>query len=274
MKTQEQAQEIFNVLVTALQNANDWNLYYVSRKLHASSTIDTPLEHFLKSAREKLTEDDVSESFLRDVYHEAFHTGHIPKNRNHIIMAAGLQVNSGPKSLDLIFWIDLDKVAAQLNTHLQINPPYRFKVKCLGSSLQMMSRCSYNDYLIAHTSSQLNSVPLSMNSYFLIGCIVSGGMSVYALLIATLAVASIVTLSTAGILTAAGVGLVAGGASYSSYCLFKASSAAYTTVEPIEESLHVNIEDIFSKHFAATIDRTISPQDRVELIDDKQALRI
>ena len=137
MKTQRQAQEIFNVLVTELEGANDWNLVYVTRNLNnwgADFTIDTPLRCFLKSIREKLTEEDVSEEFLRRVYAKAFHTGPIPKNRNHIGMTCDLQVKSGPKSPVLSFWVDLDKVAAQLNTHLRINPPYRFEVKYHATS--------------------------------------------------------------------------------------------------------------------------------------------
>ncbi len=62
-----------------------------------------------------------------------------------------------------------------------------------------------------------------------------------------------------------GVGLVAGVASY---CFFKARSGANTTVESSSE----NIEDILRNHFAATIGMTILPQDRVEIIDDEQAL--
>ena len=260
--------------MTELECANGWNLFYVTRNLNncrAYFTIDAPLKHFLKSAREKLTEEDVSEQFLSRVYAEAFHTGPIPKNRNHIGMTCDLQVNSGLTSPVLSFWVDLDKVAAQLNTHLRINPPYRFEVKYHATSSRSGSGSSGGANFIINTSSAVNSVqnPLSINTNFLLGCIVSGVVSAYALLIAALAVASIITLSTAGIFTAVGVGLVAGVASY---CFFKARSGANTTVAPIEESRSENIEDIFSNHFAATIDMTILAQDRVEIIDDEQAL--
>ena len=275
MKTQQQAQEIFNVLVTNLEYANDWNLCYVTKNLNnlrADFTIDTPLEHFLKSAREKLTEEDVSEEFLRRVYAEAFHTGPIPKNRNHIGMTCDLKVNSGPTSPVLSFWVDLDKVAEQLNTYLRINPPYRFEVKHYASK-----EYSSGASLYKNTSSAVNSLqnPLYINFNFLLGCIVSGVVSVSALLIAALAVASIITLSTAGIFTAVGVGLVAGVASY---CFFKARSGVNTgvntTVAPIEESSPENIEDIFRNHFAATIGTTILSQDPVVTIGDEQALTI
>ena len=63
-------------------------------------------------------------------------------------------------------------------------------------------------------------------------------------------------------------------AGVASYCFFKARSGVNTTVTPIEKSRSENIEDIFRNHFAATIDMTILPQDRVEIIDDKQALRV
>jgi hypothetical protein len=102
-------------------------------------------------------------------------------------------------------------------------------------------------------------------------------VSVYALLINVLAVASIITLSTAGIFTAVGVGVGVGvglAVGVASYYFFKARSGANTTVTPIEESSSENIEDIFRNHFAATIGMTILPQDRVEIIDDEQALRV
>ena len=57
-------------------------------------------------------------------------------------------------------------------------------------------------------------------------------------------------------------------AGVASYCFFKARSGANTTVESSSE----NIEDILRNHFAATIGMTILPQDRVEIIDDEQAL--
>ena len=187
-------------------------------------------------------------------------------------MTCYLQVNSGPTSPVLSFWVDLDKVAAQLNTHLRINPPYRFEVKYHAES--GYSSCAN---LIKNTSSAVNSVqnPSSIRTNFLLGCIVSGVVSVYALLIATLAVASIITLSTAGIFTAIGVGLVAGVASYCFFKAksFKAKSGVNTTVAPIEESSSENIEDIFRNHFAATIGMTILPRDR-EIINDEQALRV
>ena len=275
MKTQQQAQEIFNVLVTNLEYANDWNLCYVTKNLNNLrtdlTTIDTPLEHFLKSARKKL---DVSEDFLSRVYAEAFHTGPIPKNRNHIGMTCDLKVNSGPTSPVLSFWVDLDKVADQLNTYLRINPPYRFEVKYHATNVYS------GDGNTSNTSSAVNSLqnPLYINFNFLLGCIVSGVVSVSALLIAALAVASIITLSTAGIFTAVGVGLVAGVASY---CFFKARSGVntgvHTTIAPteeIEESSPENIEDIFRNHFAATIGTTILSQDPVVTIGDEQALTI
>ncbi len=274
MKTQQQAQEIFNVLLTELECANGWNLFYVTRNLNnwrADFTIDTPLEHFLKSAKEKLTEEDVSEEFLSRVYAEAFHTGPTPKKRNHIGMTCDLQVNSGQTSPVLSFWVDLDKVAAQLNTYLRINPPYRFEVKYHATSSRNERGSAGGANLIENTSSAVNSVqnPSSINTNFLLGCIVSGVVSVYALLIPALAVASIITLSTAGIFT--GVGSVAGVASY---CFFKARSGANRTLAPIEEPSSENIEDIFRNHFAATIGMTILPRDRVEIIDDEQALRV
>jgi hypothetical protein len=132
------------------------------------------------------------------------------------------------KSLSTIRYYVTVKVAAQLNTHLRINPPCRFEVKYHATSGS--GHYSYGGAnFIKNTSSSVNSVktPSSINTNFLFGCIMSGFVSVYALLITALAVASIITLSTPGIFTA--VGVVAGVASY---CFFKARSGANTTVAP------------------------------------------
>jgi hypothetical protein len=271
LKTQQQAQDIFNILVIKLQGAHDWNLLYISKNVRnwrKGVTIDTPLEHFLKSTK-NLAKEEVSEEFLSRVYAEAFHTGSAPKNRNHIAMTCGLEVHSNPKSPVLSVWVDLDKVATQLNTYLRINPPYRFEVRAKSSGCAGGTSCN-GKKMDWHIETTVNSAqnPSSININFLLNCIISV-VSVYVLLIAALAVASIITLSTAGIFTA--VGLMAGGASY---CFFKARADVNTTEAPIEEPHPEKIEDIFRNHFAATIGESFLPQERVEILDDKQALGI
>jgi hypothetical protein len=244
MTTQQQAQKIFNILVTELEYANDYNIFYVTRNLmglseEQLSITDNPQTQFLKSVKKNLTEGDVSDDFLRQVYAEAFRNGSIPKKRNHISMTCELEVGSISTPAFLSFWVDLDKVAAQLNGHLKINPPYRFELVKYDVHKTAFS----NENLVAKTSSAVNSVQNTssiITTNFLLGYI-SCVVSFYALLIAALAVASIISLSTAGIFTAVGVGLVAGGASY---CFFKAIPGVTTTVAAIAELEHEKIEDI------------------------------
>ncbi len=92
--------------------------------------------------------------------------------------------------------------------------------------------------------------PSTVHSRFLLGCMLSGAISGYALLVVALAVASIVTLSTAGIGAVAGVGLVAG---ITSYGLFKAKEAPNTKTVAIEPNAE-RIEDIFQEHFKGLTD--------------------
>lgn len=280
MKTQQQAQEIFDVLVTQLSVATCWNIHHITHylhPLHEDIVRDTPLDHFVKNTRENLTEEDVSEAFLRQVYANAFYTDPIPKGRNHLAMTCELVVNGRPASSVLRFWIDLDKVAHQLNTHLRINPLYSFEVKYRATSSS--SSCAYNTTSYYYKeSSAVNSVenPSSVGTSFLIGCIVSGMISGYALLLAVLGAISLIALSTPVVYTAAGIGLVAAAASY---YFFKAqNNGVNTTVTTVEEPNAVNIEDLFKNHFAATVgigvdETTILPQDHVEIIEET-ALRI
>lgn len=280
MKTQQQAQEIFNVLVDKLRGANGYNLKCVPQYLNPSRegiVSDTPLAYFLENVRENLTEEDVSETFLRQVYASAFHTGPIPKGRNHLAMTSELLANGRPVSSVLHFWIDLDQVARQLNTHLRIRSPYRFEVEYRAMSAKNNFTVEGISYYF-HQSSAVNSVknPGAVGIDLLMGCVVSGMISGYALLLAVLGAASLIALSTTAVYTAAGVGLAAAAASY---YFFKARhSGVNTTVTPIEESNAVNIEALFKNHFAANVgmavdEATILPQDRVEMLEET-ALRI
>lgn len=264
MKTQQQAQIIFDNLVTNLESANWYGLRYVTRNIRGcDSNMQNPLEYFLTSMQEMLVPEDFDRQFLSQVYAAAFHTGDIPNNRNHIAMTCNLTVNSQPTSPLLRFWIDLDKVAVMTNAHFDIKPPCRFNVE-YGATNSSGSEAR----LTQQTSSAVNSIYNSSrrNAYFLTGCILSGIISGYALLIAALAIASILTLSTAGICTAVGISVLAGVASYG---LFQ--SRSITTSAVCNESNPEDIIDIFQQHFAATIDT--APQDRVEVIG-KTALGI
>jgi hypothetical protein len=251
MKTQAQAQKIFDVLISELELAPHHNLLYISKdyvEWNDSSALLTPLEDYLKSIRSKLTDEDFDEEFFKSVYAKAFYTGSIPKDRNHIVITCERQVESNPRSPVLKFWIDLDKVATQLNSHLQINPPYCFKVNYGASKLSsQMGSLAYK------VTSAVNSVynPSFAHDIFLFGGILTGYLSVMSFLIAALALFALMNLSTAGIVTAVGVGLLAGAACYG---FFKAkdadrgksiSTTAVASIEPKPAS----IESIFEEHF-------------------------
>jgi hypothetical protein len=261
MKTQQPAQEIFDVLVNELCLVKVWYMYFVDLKLYPSTTdytINSALTYFSEKVKDTLNTKNInaelnaelSDVFLATVYFTAFRTGKIPENRNHILMNYLLSVRS-QKFPVLTFWVDLDQIAYQLNNQLKITPPCRFEITHLAEIDFKHPMTLANDATL-EIRSEVNSLKNTSNidTNFLIGCIVSGVVSVFALLIAALAVASIITLSTAGIFTAVSVGLVAGVASY---CFFKARSGVNTTVAPIEETRKlvssIDIETIFREHF-------------------------
>jgi hypothetical protein len=264
---QQLAQKIFDVLVTELKSIIKSSFFeYANKKLQTDSTdykINSLLPDFSKAVRNSLDIEDITDAFLAQVYEAAFHTGKIPKNRNHINMNFVYKSMSQQTS-ELNLWIDMDQIAANLNNYLKIDPHYRFEIthhaqpedKTYGfydtlSIILTWDPLARNESLIDDNTTnvmysrfEVNSLknPSYIDTYFLLGCIWSAIVSVYALLIAALAVASIISLSTAGIFTAVGVGLVAGGASY---CFFKAIPGVTTTVAAIAELEHEKIEDIF-----------------------------
>jgi len=267
MKTQQQAQEIFDVLVQALiEDTNGYNKRYVTRNLtRVTATLPTPLEHFLQLLEEKMVLENFDRKFFSQVYANIFHTGPIPKNRNHIAMTCQIQVNREPISSVLDFWVDLDSAATQLNTHYNINPPYCFKVK--NRARRLKDATGIDESWVGYNESCIvNSVHNPSTTDFFIGCLGSGMISGYALLLAALAVASLITLSTPVIVTAIGVGLLAGAACYS---FFKAMDDKNTNKIPMEPNPE-NIVDIFQEHFAASlgVPEGIRPHDRVEVIDE------
>lgn len=274
MKTQQQAQAIYDKLIDELQSSNDYVLIYAIRNISGCrSDRQSPLEHFLTSMQTKLASADFDKEFLSQVYAEAFHTGDIPRNRNHIAMTFDLTLDSQPTSPLLKLWIDLDTVATLTNNHFHIKPPYRFYREYDFDGSTCYSGFSDLVPLTIQKSRAVNSVyckASKRNLYLYIGCICCGFVSGYALLIAALAVTSIITLSSAGIYTALGISALAGLASYG---LFRSRYIKTATVfnKPNSE----NIIDIFQQHFESTfkpLDTAISPQDRFEIIDEPTLL--
>jgi len=128
---QQQAQKIFNILIEALKDANDCNIDYVCKGITRIEHKD-PIADYLSSVRDKLTDNGFNENnddFLTKVYNNAFYTGKIPKNRNHIRITTALTVENNYTSNILIYWIDLDKVAQLTKKHLSPDSSYRFEFK-------------------------------------------------------------------------------------------------------------------------------------------------
>ena len=292
-------------LVTDLKSISNHSFFQsANKKLQTDSTdykINSLQSVFSKAVRNSLDIEGIegiegiTDEFLAQVYEAAFHTVNIPKNRNHINMTFVYKSMSQQTS-ELNLWIDMDKIAANLNNHFKIDPHYRFEIThhaqperktygfydtlrifltwdrlSLASLARNESLIDDNTTNVMYSRFEVNSLknPSYIDTYFLLGCIWSAIVSVYALLIAALAVASIISLSTAGIFTAVGVGLVAGGASY---CFFKAIPGVTTTVAAIAALEHEKIEDIFEKNFAEKIPLTILDEDSNEIIYDTQAL--
>jgi hypothetical protein len=268
MKTQAETQAIYNVLIRELQNTCTHCFYDIGIS-SLSRSQETALENFYSSVQANPLTQALDPTFLEHIYQQAFHTGNIPKNRNHIAMQFTLTIGlngNGTGRLEsnsptLNIWIDLDKVAELLNAHYNINPPYPFKMQH-GTSKRETSRksCFDQPFISYHkhvTYSAVNSCyegdirhPLSY--CFIIGCIVSAIISLAALLIMTLAVTSMITLSATSIYTAAGIGVLAGLASYG---LFKSQYKPFnTSTKPVPATEPEDLETIFKTYFKSTVD--------------------
>ena len=147
----------------------------------------TPFEDFLTAVRSKLTTEDFDDAFLTRLYEEAFRVGPIPANRNHFAMSCEDQVESGPRLLTIKYWLDLDRLARQVNTHFQINPPYRFKVEFTTSVVYTSGAIDDRNYSYT-TRSMINSVesPYARGNMWLMRSILFRYLSGVALLMATL----------------------------------------------------------------------------------------
>ncbi len=240
------AQDIYTILISELKMTTSHWVSHVMFTMNGSDHVmQTPLECLISGVEDKVQFElkDLERTFLTRVFAEVFHTGDIPKNRNHIAMSCDLTMRNRPTSSFLKFWIDLDKLAELTNQYFEINPNYRFTVG-YGSSNQQTRA----DGWMVNASYCVNSVYNfnEINTNFLIGCITAGAISGHALVLAALAVTSLVSLSTLGIFTAVGVGVVAGIASYG---FFKSQYKNLTTNGVPVESAPENIVEIFEQHF-------------------------
>ncbi|MDF1645724.1 MAG: hypothetical protein P1U61_01910 [Legionellaceae bacterium] len=265
-KTQQEMQVIFDILVTALIGANDHNRSYIFyHEMAGNRNYPTPLTQFLDALKKAMKPEDFDETFLSELYHEVFYTGSIPSYRNHILMNSQMALDSSDTEQptfigwnlsdteQLTFWVDLDKAATLLNAHMGITPPYSFTLEYgVGRS---RSEIGVDSLDVKETSSELvnsRNDPIGVNNYFILGCVVSAVISVFALLVVALAAAAMIALSTMQIEIAAGVGL---GAGLLSYGFFKRTGPAYTKTVPIEPNPE-RIETMFQEHFKDMIDAT------------------
>mgnify|MGYP005648136219 CR=1 FL=1 len=152
---QQQAQKTFNILIEALKDAIGPNLHYLCRDF-LTGTIENPLDAYLKRVKEQLNSEGLpyegNENVLKEVYNNAFYTGEIPENRNHIRMTADITVAKKDASF-LVYWIDLDKVAELTKEYLSLDSSCNFEYK----SWRSMGGEYYSRDVIMHWNHAANS---------------------------------------------------------------------------------------------------------------------
>jgi hypothetical protein len=251
MPTQKEVQHLFNQLVTSLKTAAYDHLKYTVHDVSKHHR-RPPLDQFLALT----TNPSVTEAFLRQIYAHAFHTGRIPRGRNHIAIQCGLQVNTGTTST-LKLWLDLDKVATLLNS--EFGSSYYFTLNPKSGQIQETIYHSSGDRVNLKISHAINSHHhFIMNAHFL--GYLSAAVSGCALLIVSLALVSLMSISTAGLCTIMGLSLGLGlslASGITSYCFFNKTdhNRINTQVANLNEATPDSIETVFKKHFAPIISK-------------------
>lgn len=124
-KTATKAQVLLESLMPALVSAVDRTFMKHCVLIdHERKSIDA-YKAYLGALRTTLLQkncaDAYDEALFKGIYDNAFYTGPIPKNKNHIIIKASVGQAGAPNTTYQI-WIDLDKIVNTLKKHYQITP--------------------------------------------------------------------------------------------------------------------------------------------------------
>lgn len=256
MKTKVELQQLFDSIVSNLEGALFHNLVYAFRdfiRWDKPNFPPSPLTSFLEELN-KSAAKNYDELFFTHIYKHAFYIGPIPKNRNHIALSCNAVVSEeGDKhnihfnTIELHFWIDLDKLAAELNAHYKIKPPYQFKFQYREIKSEGNIDRVYFNKRIAVNSFQYK------NTLFLISLGVHASvLSALASAILILALFSFITINIAETAVIATLGILA--AATACYCFFnipkKTPTHAVTVPKNFQkEPKPICIEEIFKTHF-------------------------
>ena len=253
--------------------------FYRSLKQDYTQSFDAKSK-FDKSIQEELSSETLDPAFLEAVYEQAFHTGDIPENRNHIAVYYTLTLAIGqPTSLPTLkLWIDLDKVAALLNAHYKINPPYAFTVKygdTESSGIMVLNEQAFIDAILTAPNSivdvfEKNKMQV-LFAFMLLTA--SSWVCLGLLLVAALHAAAVpLAITTTKVCICMGIAALSGLASYglfnSQYETFNTSTKPQPETEP--EDLETIFKTHFEKAFADAVD--LKQQNNVgieEIIEDE-----
>lgn len=211
----ETIQKILDSLINHLEHSVYINVHYtLGLKIGHS-----PEDYFLSTLRNDL-KNDFNQVLFTQIYQEAFYTGPIPKNRNHIaiICNAYTDTHNFP---EYKLWIDLDKIATTLGQHYQMLSSSTLFITKDGVTGISGTMKIDNKSLYSSVRSSVNSNwnPQKTSSLLLLGTIFGGVASGYMLLIGLLALASLIAVSSTGIgLLFAGAAVAA---SVATYCFFQ-----------------------------------------------------
>lgn len=244
MKETRTIQEIFNLLITGLVVSVDCNVMHTLGVFIEKS----PLENFLSMLQLDLL-DNFNKDLFTNIYHNAFYTVDIPKNRNHIaVICDGYSdTHHFPKYK---IWIDLDKIATILRQHYQMLPTSTLYVTESGK--KKLAGTIGNVYRSVDNAVNSNWNPHNRRKLLLLGTILGSMASAVMLALGVGALTSLITMSSTGIvLLFAGSAFSASLATYSFFqqnkkqkfaILHDLDSASTASFEPI------SIETAFQKN--------------------------
>lgn len=257
MTTEKRAQEIFNLVTIALENVvtrcqsqEELKLWPTNGKNIPTLEMGSPCEKFLSQIKQKLNEEEFDETLFTKLYKESFQIGLPQRGINYKTYQASLTVTNEEvtRTSTLKLWTDLDRLTATLNDLLGCSAHQQYTVKYSSNTDESIHR--FKRTIESSVQSAINGVNdpgQRFKNHFLIS-LVSGMASGYALLIASLALASVLSLGSVAVGTLLVTGVVAGVTSYGFFTTknsFKTNPKQAATYPD-----HKPIEDVFSEHFA------------------------
>lgn len=253
-------QKVFDVVTEEL-NMAIWNchsqMYFKIQQKNDFAPQEeqqSPKQIFLNNIQKKLVRLEYNEAFFSKIYDQSFNVGKASKGINHISHQANIHVKSQDfdQTNTLTLWINLDKLANELNHYFGYkNRQYKLNYKLSNDKLGVSQKNKLIEKSSRLVVNGIESPSKHPYMQFLLGLITGIGAG-STLIIASLALASVLTLSTTAIAALLVTSIIAGMASYS---FFKNKDCLQTkpSYKSAGETPMTNLDELFTNHFSDLI---------------------